>query len=230
MAANKPTTTTFPVRFLDKSVFLTLDFPDLGMAVRMGWRAPLFVFLPQVDGPVAPGSDRSVGVLDITGRLMGERRLTFDDISGGWDGITDFGKLDLPLIKRALSTSSEDAQKKAFFQICQLADARSADVDCPWQDFLKELERDRFEASAWFERDRRNLSLTDNVTGDTVVSLWDDDVDEAIESGYLSTPRVPRASDSDWLNPLKAYADEYGLIPSLRAQPAQPADQARSRP
>lgn len=65
--------------------------------------------------------------------------------------------------------------------------------------------------STWFERDRRHVRL-ERPDGTEVFALWDDDVTQAIEDDYLSTPRVPRASDSDWQPHAVAYAIEYGLI------------------
>jgi len=67
-----------------------------------------------------------------------------------------------------------------------------------------------YEVSVWFERDRQNITLTQ---GDTeIFSLWDDDVTEAIEDGFLPTPGKPRASDSDWLPCAIEYAKSKGLI------------------
>lgn len=63
----------------------------------------------------------------------------------------------------------------------------------------------------WFERDRKNLRL-ETVDGDEIFCLWDADVDDAIESGYLSVPRRPRPDDSDWLQPAIDYAQSQGLL------------------
>jgi len=68
-----------------------------------------------------------------------------------------------------------------------------------------------FQCSAWFERDRANLTLTTD-DGREVFCLWDDEVTEAIEDGYLPTPRLPRPSDSDWLPCAIEYARYYNLI------------------
>lgn len=69
----------------------------------------------------------------------------------------------------------------------------------------------KYVASVWFERDRKNVNL-ETVNGRTVFSLWDEAVDEAIEDGFLKTPKVPRPSDSDWLPHLIDYAKDKGLI------------------
>lgn len=65
--------------------------------------------------------------------------------------------------------------------------------------------------STWFERDRQSITLT-TPQGREVVSLWDDDVTDAVESGYLSPPRRPRPSDDDWQPCVVAYARDMGLI------------------
>ncbi len=89
-----------------------------------------------------------------------------------------------------------------------------------WEAFRESLERERFTASVWFERDRKNVTLTDGLTSRDLVCLWDDDVDDAIESGNLTPPRVPRACDSDWLEPLLQYANETGALAGLATRPS----------
>ena len=65
-------------------------------------------------------------------------------------------------------------------------------------------------ASTWFERDRAFVGLYD---GDVeIFCLWDEAVGEAIQDGFLTTPRHPRPSDSDWLPCLIDYANSMGLI------------------
>lgn len=67
-------------------------------------------------------------------------------------------------------------------------------------------------ASVWFERDRLNVSLS-TPDGREIFSLWDEDVHQAIEDGFLSTPRFPRPSETNWQPHLVAYARDQGLIP-----------------
>lgn len=73
------------------------------------------------------------------------------------------------------------------------------------------IKDDEYVCSTWFERDRRNIRL-DTPRGRTVFDLWDDDVVDAIESGYLTAPKVPRPSDADWQPHAVAYAREMGLL------------------
>lgn len=72
--------------------------------------------------------------------------------------------------------------------------------------------------STWFERDRQHIRL-ETADGSEIFSLWDDEVTEAIESGYLTQPRFPRPSDSDWKPHAIAYAIDMGLITSQGALP-----------
>jgi len=65
--------------------------------------------------------------------------------------------------------------------------------------------------SIWFERDRSNVRL-ETPRGRTVFDLWDEAVEEAIVDGFLSVPRVPRASAADWQPHAVAYARSQGLI------------------
>lgn len=79
-----------------------------------------------------------------------------------------------------------------------------------WEEFSALINQDRYEASVWFERDRKNLCLTDLFINREVVELWDEDVSSAIESGYLRPPRFASPSSKDWLNPLLNYARSQG--------------------
>jgi hypothetical protein len=45
-----------------------------------------------------------------------------------------------------------------------------------------------------------------------IFDLWDDDVTDAIDSGYLTVPRVPRATDADWQPHAVAFARDTGRL------------------
>lgn len=70
---------------------------------------------------------------------------------------------------------------------------------------------DEYVAGTWFERDRKHVRL-ETPKGRCVFELWDDDVSQAIEDGFLTPPRRPRPSTNDWQPHLVAYAREKGLI------------------
>ncbi len=65
--------------------------------------------------------------------------------------------------------------------------------------------------STWFECDRQHVRL-ETPDGKPVFELWDDAVSQAIEDGFLTTPRRARPSDADWQPHAVAYAREYKLI------------------
>lgn len=65
--------------------------------------------------------------------------------------------------------------------------------------------------SVWFERDRSHIRL-ETPNHRTIFELWDEDVQHAIEDGFLTQPRVPRPSDEDWQPCAVAYARSQGLI------------------
>ncbi len=69
--------------------------------------------------------------------------------------------------------------------------------------------------STWFERDRQHVRLG-TPKGRVVFDLWDENVTDAVESGYLTVPRVPRATDADWQPHAVAYAKATGLFPKER--------------
>lgn len=56
----------------------------------------------------------------------------------------------------------------------------------------------------WFERDRAHVALRDMLTDTTVVEWWDDEVNDAVEGGFLD----PR----DWHGSAVEYAEERGLL------------------
>lgn len=84
-----------------------------------------------------------------------------------------------------------------------------------WDEFRDHLDQNRFTANVWFERDRKNVTLTDGLTSRDLVCLWDDDVNDAIESGCLTPPRGPRPKEGDWLEPLLQYAASTGALQGL---------------
>lgn len=67
--------------------------------------------------------------------------------------------------------------------------------------------------STWFERDRQHVRL-EAPDGTLIFELWDEDVTDAIESGYLTTPRRPRPCDDDWHQHAIGYAIAQGLLDS----------------
>ena len=63
----------------------------------------------------------------------------------------------------------------------------------------------------WFERDRQNVRL-ETPRGRVIFDLWDEEVTDAVDSGYLSVPRVPHPHDTDWQPHAVAYARDTGRI------------------
>ena len=63
----------------------------------------------------------------------------------------------------------------------------------------------------WFERDRANIRL-ETPNGRDAFDLWDDDVSQAVEDGFLTTLRHPRASSTDWQPHAVRYAIAMSLI------------------
>ena len=81
---------------------------------------------------------------------------------------------------------------------------------------FKKLRDEDYVASVWFERDRSNVSLS-TPKGRVIFDLWDDDVHQAIEDGFLQKPRLTMCSrslndEAAWQPLLVAYAREQGLI------------------
>jgi len=81
----------------------------------------------------------------------------------------------------------------------------------------RKIEDGEYVCSAWFERDRSHLSLT-TPKGRTVFELWDEQVQEAIEDGFLTAPTLARFnsatanSNSAWQPRAVEYARSRGLI------------------
>ena len=68
-----------------------------------------------------------------------------------------------------------------------------------------------FVCVTWFERDRQNVRL-ETPRSRVIFDLWDDQVTDAIESGFLKVPRRPRPNDTDWQPQAVAYARDIGLL------------------
>lgn len=81
---------------------------------------------------------------------------------------------------------------------------------------FKKVRDEDYVANVWFERDRSSVSLS-TPKGRVIFELWDDDVHQAIEDGFLEKPRLTMCSrdlnsNSAWHPHLVAYAREQGLI------------------
>lgn len=76
---------------------------------------------------------------------------------------------------------------------------------------FKPIPLSSYECVTWFERDRKHVCLQ-TPNGRTVFELWDDEVDQAIEDGFLKVPRTPRPTDADWQPQAVSYALDMGLI------------------
>ena len=76
---------------------------------------------------------------------------------------------------------------------------------------FQKLNDNDYVVSVWFERDRANVSLS-TPRGRVIFDLWDDDVFQAIEDGFLPEPSHPRPTDAMWQPCAVAYAKSQGLI------------------
>ncbi|MEJ8837609.1 hypothetical protein [Ramlibacter sp. AN1133] len=231
-------------RQLNRSVLVLWDLTDPAALARMGWRAPVLACIGLEKGALV-GADFSylASAVDVAGTLRARQELRVTSQAARemqregkqlpWEaalgGITSLDAQDLTHIRRHLTKRGDEAGPNVFAALCAVMDRYTAGTESSWQDFLARLEKDRYTASAWFERDRAQLGLRDEVLDRDVLSLWDDDVRDAIDSGFLATPGRPRPSESEWLEPLLAYANEQGLTTSLRAPEAQPIRE-RNRP
>lgn len=71
---------------------------------------------------------------------------------------------------------------------------------------------DQYVCSTWFERDRAHIRL-ETPCGRVIFELWDEEVADAVESGYLTPPRHPRPTDQQWLESALDYARGMNLLP-----------------
>jgi len=58
--------------------------------------------------------------------------------------------------------------------------------------------------STWFERDRAHVALTHKLTDKTLIQWWDEDVESAVEDGYLDP--------KDYHGSAYAQAEEHGML------------------
>lgn len=235
---------TFPVRLLGRAVFPLTAISDPVASARLGWRAPVFAYVGLERGmKIEPGFAYIAPLLDVTGAARGTQKISWDGCghrpaandgsAASWEKVLELGTFsegDVATVRWHLGRAHLPGQGQAAFAAVCVAMDRYTDFDSDhtWQRFLTALEKDRFEANVWFERDRRNLSLRDTVMGVDVFSLWDEDVDEAIEGGFIRPPRHPRPSDADWLPTLMDYAESQGMVMSLR-QEQRPAQRQAER-
>jgi hypothetical protein len=76
---------------------------------------------------------------------------------------------------------------------------------------FKKTQAHEFVCHTWFERDRAHIRL-ETPKGRVVFELWDENVGQAIEDGFLSLPQMPRPTDRDWQPQAVQYALDAGLI------------------
>ena len=205
---------------LNKSIFL-LPAP-VQWALRYRDR-------PQVDCPLfvkftGKSATRKAVLLDIHGQA--DQELAFHTAENGLDSgpanALQNDALSIPAeIVQALSEHRVVTPQHAPALVLAIVNSM-AQFNEDWQELKDLIDSGRYQASAWFERDRKNLCLTDLFTNREVVELWDHDVDGAIEDGFLRPPRCPRPNDHDWLNPLMDYARCQGtlVVPTPMAQAA----------
>ncbi|MCU1282403.1 MAG: hypothetical protein JWM53_5949 [bacterium] len=67
---------------------------------------------------------------------------------------------------------------------------------------------DDTELETWFERDRAHVELRDRLTGQTIVEWWDDEVQQAIEDGFLPERWTKNAAHAAAFE----YAEHMGLV------------------
>ena len=69
------------------------------------------------------------------------------------------------------------------------------------------------ELHTWFERDRKSIELRNTATQNTILEFWDEDVDEAVEDGFLTRSSFHRLPDNSKLH-LEMYelASERGIL------------------
>lgn len=242
----------FPVRLLNRSIFVASRLADPRAAARMGWRAPVLAYVGLEPAFAVPDTafTYAASLMDVTGTIRTRQELTLDEgvarrmrqeapaegrpqatrvpWEEGLAGLHWLQPEDLASLRQHLVAQRRDGSggAAAFAALCGIMDRQG---DESWQDFLDALEQDRFTASAWFERDRAHLGLRDEVLDCDVVSLWDEAVQEELDAGFLRAPRHPRPSDIDWLPHLVDFAQERSLIISLRADAPQPSRE-RNRP
>lgn len=119
-----------------------------------------------------------------------------------------------PHLCAAMMSAGPFHGKQTFEQhvfITAIAESRLNGIE-GWANLSSIPAAKRFTASTWFERDRKNLTLCDELTQTDIVELWDEDVDQALEDGYLNRPTKTSGGDEDWVEPLLDYARSQGLM------------------
>lgn len=156
------------------------------------------------------------------GRGENEGKGRLIDIQGGVDpDWTPLEKLDIdpnsvlgdpgePIMKKVKEHLEQGDHAKA---LVHLATGLSIYSD-PWAELVDDIEKTRYRASTWFERDIRQVGLVDELTDETIACLEGEDLDSAVEMGLIRAPRHPRPSEEDWLATLLEYATDQGYIKS----------------
>lgn len=196
------------------NMFALLDPLACGREAHLG--SPVFV---EFEAARQPGADVSgkARLRSISSLMLGSEP-AWEDCSElaaryEFDGVWFAGVSD----ELAVVLAERISEGRSDLALCALVREMAPQEDA-WDDFRDALQENRFEANVWFERDRKNVRLTDGLTSRDVVCLWDDDVDSAIDAGLLCAPSRARPADSDWLQPLLDYADATGALNGLTVE------------
>lgn len=112
---------------------------------------------------------------------------------GGWN------KLDYDLYKKGLLDVVDVKGGKKIFKI-NAKGRKARDEFAPAQ----QLDIDDTEIETWFERDRGMVMLLNKETEEEIVEWWDEDLQQAIEDGFLDP--------KDFHKSAYVYAKEMRLV------------------
>lgn len=114
-------------------------------------------------------------------------------------GFAGWNKLDYDLYKKGLLDVVDIKGRKKIFRI-NAAGRKAAEEFAP----ARNIDPANTEIETWFERDRAMVSLLATDTEETIVEWWDEDVQQAVDDGFLDP--------KDWHGSAVAYAQEMRLM------------------
>jgi len=119
--------------------------------------------------------------------------------------LADRGQTKKQVVSRALSGDMpvEDAIKH-INDVWSDKTRQILRLDSSEKNIDESVNNEDYEVHTWFERDRAHVEVRDAKTDETILDLWDDDVQQAIDYGYLDP--------SDFEGSAIEYAKELGLI------------------
>lgn len=112
-----------------------------------------------------------------------DNELILSNWIGTVTGLTPSGKIYT--FWTSNQTRSDEARDAAWNEALEEVAEENDGFIWTWEDSFYFQAHPSFKVETWFERDRQHVALEEEKTGQTLIDLWDEEVTEHVEQGFL---------------------------------------------